>query len=111
MPGTVQAEDFDDGGEGVAYHDLTAANEGGAYRSTGVDLEASADAGGGYNVGWAQAGEWLEYTFSVPTAGSYALDLRVASSGAGGSLHVEFAGVNKTGGAVPSPTPAGGRAG
>jgi len=50
IPGTIAAVDFDSGGEGVAYHDTTAGNNGGAYRSTDVDLEASA--GGGYNGGW-----------------------------------------------------------
>ncbi|PYJ08700.1 MAG: hypothetical protein DME25_00800, partial [Verrucomicrobia bacterium] len=32
LPGTIQAEDFDDGGEGVAYHDVESANYGGRYR-------------------------------------------------------------------------------
>ena len=41
LPATIQAENFDNGGEGVAYHDNDAANQGGAYRQTGVDVEAS----------------------------------------------------------------------
>ncbi|MDO8686315.1 MAG: hypothetical protein Q7J78_06575 [Clostridiales bacterium] len=36
--GTIQAENFDNGGEGVAYHDSDATNSGGQYRSTGVDI-------------------------------------------------------------------------
>ena len=32
VPGRIEGEDYDLGGEGVAYHDTTAANEGGAYR-------------------------------------------------------------------------------
>ena len=56
VPGTVQAEDFDAGGEGVAYHDLEPANLGGAHRpSEGVDVET---AGGLTNVGWVRAGEY-----------------------------------------------------
>jgi len=50
VPGTIQAENFDNGGEGVAYHDDGPTNVGGVYRQTGVDIEASA--GGGYDVGW-----------------------------------------------------------
>ena len=42
IPGTIQAEDYDLGGEGVAYHDTTAGNSGGAYRQDGVDIETSA---------------------------------------------------------------------
>jgi N-acetylneuraminic acid mutarotase len=97
VPGLIQAEDFDDGGEGVAYHDTDAVNEGGAYRSTGVDLEPTSDTGGGTNVGYVRAGEWLEYTVNVATAGAYTLDLRVASLGPGGAMHVEAGGANLTG--------------
>jgi hypothetical protein len=97
LPGTVQAENFDNGGAGVAYRDTTTGNSGGQYRATDVDIEATSDAGGGYNVGWMAAGEWLVYTVSVPSAGTYSLNLRVAANGAGGRLHVEFNGVDKTG--------------
>ena len=65
VPGSIQAEDFDIGGEGVAYHDTDAVNSGGVYRSTGVDVQATGDSGGGYNVGWVKAGEWLTYTVNV----------------------------------------------
>jgi Carbohydrate binding module (family 6) len=81
----------------VAYRDVSPGNTGGAYRATDVDLEATTDNGGGYNVGWMAPGEWLVYSVSVPSAGSYRLDLRVAATGEGGRLHVEFDGVDKTG--------------
>jgi uncharacterized repeat protein (TIGR01451 family) len=97
IPGAIQAEDFDDGGEGVAYHDTTAENIGGQYRTTGVDVQATTDAGGGFNVGWMTAGEWLNYTVSVAQSGSYTLVARVAAKGAGGTFHVEFGGIDKTG--------------
>ncbi len=92
VPGRIQAEDFDNGGAGVAFYDADAGNNGGAYRSTNVDLEACAE--GGTNVGWIADGEWLEYTVNVP-AGTYAVDARVA--GYGGALRVEFNGANLTG--------------
>ena len=98
VPGTIQAENFDTGGEGVAYHDMEAANLGGQYRtSEGVDIETCADSGGGYSVGWASAGEWLNYTVNVSTTGSYTLSVRVASNGAGGTFHVESDGTNISG--------------
>jgi len=34
IPGILQAEDYDLGGEGVAYHDTTRENKGGVYRRT-----------------------------------------------------------------------------
>ena len=66
-------------------------------RSTGVDVESTSDAGGGYNVGDAFAGEWLNYTVNVAAAGNYDIEVRVASAGSGGSFHIEANGVNKTG--------------
>ena len=51
LPGTVQAENFDEGASGVAYVDTTAGNTGGQYRTTDVDIESTTDTGGGYNVG------------------------------------------------------------
>jgi hypothetical protein len=97
LPGLVEAERFDEGGAEVAYRDTTAGNSGGAFRATDVDLEATADGGGGYNVGWLTAGEWLNYTVNVATAGTHALEIRVASPGTGGSFHVEANDRNVTG--------------
>src|SRR5690349_19409651 len=38
LPGRIEVENYDNGGEGVAYHDTTATNDGGAYRAEGVDV-------------------------------------------------------------------------
>jgi hypothetical protein len=97
VPGTVQAEDFDEGGPGVGYNDRTAGNNGGQYRATDVDIERTADSIGIYNVGWASATEWLNYTIDVAEAGTYVLTARVASPTTGGTFHVEFDGVDATG--------------
>lgn len=94
LPGTIQAEDFDAGANGYAYRDTTSGNAGGRYRSTDVDIESCAE--GGYDVGWTTHGEWLNYTVNVPSAGTYALDMRVASS-TGGSFYIHFNGTNATG--------------
>jgi carbohydrate binding protein with CBM6 domain len=94
---TVQFENYDNGGEGVAYHDTTAGNTGGVYRTDGVDIQATADTGGGYNIGWVKAAEWLKYTVNVTTAGTYAIDVRVASNGGGGTFHIAVNGVDVTG--------------
>ena len=97
-PVTIQAENFDTGGEGVAYHDTDAINTGGAYRtSEAVDIEATGDTGGGYHVAYTNPGEWLEYTINVTKTGTYTLDFRVASKGKGGTFHAEIDGTNVTG--------------
>ena len=48
-------------------------------------------------MGWAFAGEWLNYSVNVTTGGTYNIDVRVASAGAGGIFHIEVNGVNVTG--------------
>ena len=58
IPGTIEAEDFDGGGEGAAYHDASRGNDGNAYRATDVDIETTGDTGGGWNVGWTEPGDW-----------------------------------------------------
>ena len=85
LPGVVDAALFDHGGAGVAYSDTTAGNAGGAFRATDVDLEASA--GGGYNVGWTAAGEWLVYTVNVTAAGVAATNA-IEHAGAGAPFEV-----------------------
>ena len=93
IPGTVQIENYDNGGEGVAYHDTEAANQGGQYRTAdGVDVEACTDTGGGYNVGWTNGGEWMKYTVNVATAGTYTVTFRVANGAtANGTFHLSNA--------------------
>jgi len=97
VPGLIDAEDFDLGGEGVAYHDTTAGNKGGAYRATDVDVQPTTDVGGGYNLGWTKTGEWVKYTVNVATTGTYTLETRLANVGTGASFHVEVDGADRTG--------------
>jgi len=98
LPGTIEAEQFDEGGQNLAYSDLTVGNSGGEFRTTwDVDIESSLDTGGGYNIGWVGAGEWLQYSVNVATAGTYTLQFRVASPSAGGTFKLEVNGVDKTG--------------
>jgi hypothetical protein len=94
---TIQLENFDNGGEGVAYHDVDAANLGGSYRTTGVDIQPTTDTGGGFNIGWTRAGEWLKYSVDVAVGGTYTLDFRLATPASGGRFHLELDGANVTG--------------
>ncbi|WP_440950735.1 carbohydrate-binding protein [Methanosphaerula subterraneus] len=80
VPGRIQAEEYDLGGEGIAYHDTTAGNEGGVYRHDDVDIET---AGGITDVGWIRDGEWLIYTLNVPEGGPYLMTARVATPNEG----------------------------
>ncbi len=84
LPGRVQTEDYDKGGQLVGYFDTTAGNTGGAYRTDGVDITANSDGAGGTAVTLATR-EWLDYSVNVATAGNYVLRFRVsrAATGAG----------------------------
>ncbi|OQW96356.1 MAG: hypothetical protein BWK77_05105, partial [Verrucomicrobia bacterium A1] len=98
LPGTVEAENFDTGGEGVAYHDVSVANDGGQYRtSEGVDIAAGASAGNGFLVGWARGGEWIEYTVNVASSQVCGLTVRAACQGGGGLFSVSVDGADVTG--------------
>ena len=79
VPGTVQAENYDTGGQGAAYNVTAVYGSADSYRSDGVDLEATTDSGGGYDLGWTGAGQWFKYTVDVATAGSYTVSLRLAA--------------------------------
>ncbi|AMP14242.1 carbohydrate-binding protein [Collimonas pratensis] len=97
LPGTIEAENFDNGGQNVGYYNAANSNQGGQYRGAeGIGIEASSDSGAGYDVGWTTAGEWLNYSVNVTAAGSYPLQVRVASLGQGGKFHVNVDGVAAT---------------
>ena len=110
IPGTIQAEEYDLGGNGVAYLDDTPGSEVTplvSFRTDeDVDLETCTDAGGGYNLGFATMGEWLEYTVNVSATGNYKLDLRVACNGDGRTVAFSMDG-NAIGGNIVIPNTAG----
>ena len=87
---TIQAETFDNGIDGIAYHDSDAINSLGSFRGdTGVDVTPTM-------VGNIDAGEWLEYTADVTSAG-YNIGLNVSSTAAGGQIRVLAASSNSAG--------------
>lgn len=90
VPGTIQLEEFDHGGNGYAYADTDKGTNvvpaPGFRADEDVDIELCGDAGGGHNIGYAAAGEWLEYTVQVGKAGLYTLVLRAACEGEGRTI-------------------------
>lgn len=99
VPGTIEAEDFDLDGAGIAYSDTTSANKGGEYRtSEGVDIQECDE--GGYNVGWIVTGEWINYTVDVAEAGDYEISVRAATPNDDAAFHIEVDGVDAAGSIV-----------
>jgi aryl-phospho-beta-D-glucosidase BglC (GH1 family) len=89
VPGRIEAEHFDLGGEGLAYHDTDASNVPGAFRAEeAVDVMALPD--GGLQVTDIQIGEWMSYSISVASSGDYLLRLRIAAENAGARVNVRF---------------------
>ena len=97
IPGRIEAEDFDEGCEGYAFHDNTIENVGGEYRDTPVDVEIAYDDELGYNVGWIRDNEWMNYTVDVVTSGNYTFSLRVAKETPISETRILIDGVDVTG--------------
>ena len=91
LPGTVEAENFDVGGEGVTYHDSNTDFEGDAasYRSDhgGVDIKKVGDR---YTIGFTHTGEWLEYMVDVKEDGTYEYDAYVSSGTTGSAFKLQI---------------------
>lgn len=104
IPGIIEAENYDNGGQGVAYNDFNAGNIGGVYRSNDVDIYPRTTANNGFVVNDARAGEWLKYTINVPTAGIYDINVRYASQFNNGIFHIEIDGTDVTGPMIANST-------
>ncbi len=90
LPGTLQFEDFDKGGEGLSFHDSDDKDEGDAkYRSDneGVDIVKG---NGGSAIGYTAANEWLEYTVNVTEEGAYNYEAYVSSGTTGAGFTISL---------------------
>jgi hypothetical protein len=104
IPGKIEAEDFNDNEAGIGYFDSDNVNQGGKYRTTGVDIETCTDAGGGHNIGYVQDGEWLNYLIDNVTPGVYDMAFRTASNTSGTKRIDVYLGDEKVGSVVPENT-------
>ncbi|CAL1519707.1 carbohydrate-binding protein [Chitinophaga sp. MM2321] len=93
IPGIIDAADYDDGGEGIAFHDSNGDGNH-SYRPDRPGTENCSEGntdggspGGNYNVGWTVDGEWLRYTVDIAEAGAYKVELRTASGCCDSNVH------------------------
>jgi hypothetical protein len=71
------------------------------YRNGNIAIETTTDTpGGGYNVGWMQSGEWLEWT-NVPLNGTPHFVMRVATPNSGIKAHFVIDGVVESSQTLP----------
>ena len=87
IPGIIEAEDFDYGGEGLSYHETDNSNIAGDYRpNEAVDIYDRL--GDGYHIGNTVTGEWYEYSVNVVTEGWYDITVNIASLFGGGTFQL-----------------------
>ena len=126
IPGRVECAFYDNGGEGVAYHDTDPANHGsgelnpadGSYlhefrMREGVDISYTKfgnapdriddspwtivlPPANQLYVGWTEPGEWFNITVDVKKAGAYTADL-LYTSNRGGAISVDLNGIPASG--------------
>jgi poly(3-hydroxybutyrate) depolymerase len=58
----------------------------------GVMIESTTDVGGGQALGYINPGDWMDYNFNFPTAGTYTLNFRIACPNNGSSFYVKVGG-------------------
>jgi endoglucanase len=107
IPGIIFCSDYNMGSQNKAYFDsdyqnigsgATSWNSGGQYRNDGVDMEACLDAiTCGYNVGWLNPGEWMNYTIEVAEKSNFLVAVRYAGQSTMGKIHLELDGTIVTG--------------
>ena len=98
VPCRIEAENYDVGGQNVAYYDTTSGNQNGSiYREDDVDIRSTTDTGGGYLVDYVAAGEWLQYTVNIPSTRAYDISVRTMTTNSGKTMHINCDGTNVTG--------------
>lgn len=105
---TIYFTDYDLGKNGFAYSDKDVGNYGGEWtgwnngwelRNDGVDIEKCSDKTAptnGYSVGWAEPGEWMQFSSEADSTAIYSLNVRHASGGSGSKFHIEANGAKIT---------------
>ena len=95
IPGTVEAENFDEGNYGVTYSGVQGASgDDGDHDYRGEDY-ASVDivsGGTGKAIGYTAADEWLEYTVNVAQDGEYDIEANVSNGSGSGTVELSLDG-------------------
>lgn len=94
VPGTVEAENFDEGNNGDSYEDMgngDAAESAFTYRGSDY-MAAVVDGGTGKAIGYTNENEWYEYTIDVAQDGEYEIAANVSNGSGAGTLDLSLDG-------------------
>jgi endoglucanase len=70
VPGKMEAEDY--------------------FRQSGIETETTTDAGGGLNIGYTDAGDYLDFLVDVQSAQIYQVNFRIASLNQSGAVQLQI---------------------
>lgn len=93
LPGILEVENYDHGGQGVAYREKSFENKGDSnHRNDRIDLYTTGDSLppstiGSVKVGEFESGEWLEFTVTIEP-GIYDIGIRFASQWGGSGIQL-----------------------
>ncbi|TVY04301.1 carbohydrate-binding protein [Cohnella terricola] len=87
VPGTIEAENYSS--------------------MMGIQTESTSDIGGGLNVGWIDAGDWVNYPIKVSSSNTYTISYRVASPTGGGRIQAEQGNTGRVLGSIEVPSTGG----
>lgn len=98
VPGTLEAEDFDEGAKGMVYLEKDSKPADSAYRGAhAIDIRVDGNASGGYYIGDVQPGEWISYTIEVDKDGAYSIETYIVKGdGSSGTFYFEVDGYGVT---------------
>lgn len=120
IPGRVEMELYDSGGQGVAYNDTDAVNNGSgklnkgdtpverfrqdegvdlSYTKTNIDktVDGAQEKVGDLYLGWTAPGEWVNYTVDVRAAGTYSVSAHITSRTDAAEISLAIDGADLTG--------------
>ncbi len=100
IPGKIEAENYDLGGQNIAYYDKNPEDAPAKiYRDDNAGIDT---ANGAYFYGWTQQGEWILFSVDVQSEGSFDFTASVASGTDGGAFSLELDGTEIASVEVPN---------
>ncbi len=100
IPGKLEAENYDLGGQNIAYYDKNTEDAPAKiYRDDNAGIDT---ANGAYFYGWTNQGEWILFSVDVQSDGAFDFTARVASGTDGGAFSLEIDGAEVASVNVPN---------